>query len=116
VFWGTAINDYSFRRASGSHEHSTHRCARFWKTRYDTQDGDRLYVGTVSIAPGLMRRSKRKAFVDNDGKRKLLFKDLLNAKKIAGFKKIRLENPAVIKSVHQNRILTDGSAYFIRLP
>ncbi len=115
AFWGTAINDYSFRRASGSQQHSKHRCARFWKTRYDSQDGDRLYVGTVSIAPGLMWRAKRKTSVDNDAERELLFKDLRNARKIAGFKKLRLESLAVIKSFLQNRILTDGSAYFIRL-
>jgi len=116
AFWGTAINDYSFRRASGSHQHSKYRCARFWKTPYDTQDGDRLYVGTVSIASGLMWRVTRKASVDNDAGRELLFKDLRNAKKITDFKKLRLESPAGTKGFHENRILTDGSAYFIRLP
>jgi membrane protein DedA with SNARE-associated domain len=115
-FWGTAINDYSFRRAPGSDRHFKHRCARFWKTRYDTQDGDRLYVGTVSIAPGLMRPGTRKKTFDNDAERELLFKDLRNTKKIVTFEKIRLEDPAAIKSFLQDRILTDGSAYFIRLP
>jgi len=73
-------------------------------------------VGTVSLAKGLMWRVTHKTYLDSDVARELLFKDLKNTGKIGRFEKIRLENPIVIESFLQNRIFTNGFAYFIRVP
>jgi undecaprenyl-diphosphatase len=116
AFWNTEINNYAFRRSAGTHPHSKSHCARFWRTRYNTEDDDHLYVGTVSIAMGLVWGVMGETPQDTDAERELLFEDLKNAKKIVTFRKIRVENPAVITSFLQNRIRTDGFAYFVRVP
>jgi membrane protein DedA with SNARE-associated domain/membrane-associated phospholipid phosphatase len=115
AFWDTRINNYAFRKVIGAGRHRKHYYARFWKTHFDTEDGRHLYVGTVSLARGILWRVTHKRYLDSDAARELLFLDLKKAGKTGSFEKIRLERPAVIESSLQNRIFTDGFAYFIRL-
>ncbi|MFZ0451756.1 MAG: LssY C-terminal domain-containing protein [Desulfatiglandaceae bacterium] len=115
AFWDTKVNTYAFRKTIGNGRDRKRYYARFWRTRYNTADGEHLYVGTVSLAKGILWRVTHKTYLDNDAARELFFKDLKKTGKIGSFKKIRLEKPAVIESFLQNRIFTDGFAYFIRL-
>ncbi len=116
AFWDTEINEYSFRKTTGPHQGSERHFARFWKARYITEDGAHLYVGTVSIATGLLGRVTHKTTIDSDAERELLFEDLKTAGKIVNFEKIRLERPTVIESFLHDRIFTDGFAYLVRVP
>ena len=116
AFWDTKINNYAFRKAIGTGRHRKRYYARFWRTRYKTADGEHLYVGTVDLARGILWRVTHKTYLDSDAARELFFKDLKNSGKVGSFEKIRLEDPTVIESSLQNRIFTDGFAYFIRVP
>jgi len=115
AFWDTKINNYAFRKVFGTGRDRKRYYARFWKTRYDTEDGEHLYVGTVDLATGIIWQMTHEAYLNIDVERELLFKDLEKAGKIARFEKMRLEGATVIESFLQNRIFTDGFAYFIKV-
>ncbi len=114
-FWNAVVHDFGFEKQTETQSARERHHARFWKTNFETTDGGRVYVGTVSLDTGLKWLVTHKISPDIDTERELLFSDLKHAQSVATSSKEAFIAPTLSENFSGDAFFTDGKIYIIVL-
>lgn len=114
-FWNAEVHDFGFEKPTEVQSVRERHHARFWRTQFETQDGDRVYIGTASQDIGVKWLITHTIKPDIDTEKELLFSDLENAGAILSFTKEKFVEPTLGTNFSGDQFFTDGRAYIIIL-
>ena len=114
-FWNAKVHDFGFEKPTEAQNARERHHARFWRTQFETQDGNRVYVGTASQDIGVKWLIIHTIKLDIDTEKELLFSDLENAGTISSFTKEKFVEPTLGINFSGDQFFTDGKAYVIIL-
>ncbi len=114
-FWNKKTHDFGFEKPTAADSVRARHHARFWKTDYKTEEGEKIYVGTVSLDTGVKWGITHKISPDIDTERELLFSDLRESGAPIKFKKYKFVKPILGQNFTGDPFFTDGEAYVILL-
>ncbi|MHB8842306.1 MAG: LssY C-terminal domain-containing protein [Candidatus Aquicultor sp.] len=114
-FWNTKVHDFGFEKPTEAQSVRERHHARFWRTQFETQDGNRVYVGTASQDVGVKWLITHTIKPDIDTEKELLFSDLENAGVISSFAKEKFVDPVLGENFSGDAFFTNGEAYIIML-
>lgn len=114
-FWSSKVHDFGFEKPTEAQNVRERHHARFWRTQFETQDGNRVYVGTASQDVGIKWLITHSIKPDIDTEKELLFSDLENAGAILSFAKEKFVEPTLGTNFSGDQFFTDGKAYVIYL-
>jgi len=86
-FWNEKTHDFGFEKPTNSNTIRQRHHARFWKTNYVTNQGEKIYVGTASLDSGIKWGVTHRINPDIDTERGFLFNDIKNSNALINFKK-----------------------------
>lgn len=110
-FWNTTPHDLGFEKQTEAQNVRVRHHARFWRTRLETLEGRRVYVGTASFDNGLKWLVTHAISPDIDTERELLLTDLQNAGVVATSSKEQFVTPVLGKNFGGDTFFTDGQVY-----
>lgn len=114
-FWNKQVHDFGFEKSTEAKSARERHHARFWKIGLQTEQGENIYVGTVSLDMGMKWLITHQISPDIDTEREGLFIDLQRIGMIKDSKKIQLVKPTLGKNFSGDQFFTDGEAYFVSL-
>lgn len=114
-FWNYKVNDFGFEKPTEANNVHERHHARFWRTQFETVDGNRLYVGAASFDIGMKWFMIHKINPDIDTEREVLFSDLEKAGVVLSYEKQQSVKPALGKNFSGDQFFTDGKLYSIVL-
>ena len=114
-FWDYHINDMGFEKPTEANNARERHHSRFWKTQFETPEGDRVYVGTASLDIGMKWLITHKIKSDIDTEREFLFSDLRKAGLVSSYEKIQSVAPTLGENFLGDQFFTDGKLYLIVL-
>lgn len=114
-FWNAKVHDFGFEKPADARSVKQRHHARFWKTKYKTQNGRFLYVGTASFDFAIKWGITHKIRPDIDTEREFLFTDLSNTKLVAEFQKLQFVEPVLGKNFLGDQFFTDGEIYILNI-
>ena len=114
-FWNAKVHDFGFEKPTDTQSVRARHHARFWRTQFETQDGNRVYVGTASQDIGVKWLITHTIKPDIDTEKELLFSDLESAGVISSFTKEKFVEPMLGKNFSGDQFFTDGETYIIFL-
>jgi len=112
-FWNKQVNDFGFEKSTETKSVRQKHHARFWKTNLKNDQGNNIYVGTVSLDTGIKWGITHKISPNINTERKLLFTDLEKTGVIKNSIKTKLVNPILGKNFSGDQFFTDGETYFV---
>lgn len=115
LFWHGRPNDFAFEKIVSNTGIDTRYKVRFWKTDIATEDGGFVYVGATNADIGVEYAIFPIASTDLDIARDVLFKEILNIKKIASYEKRLFVDNSRGNYYEKGKYITDGKAYVIYL-
>ncbi|MBI4427261.1 MAG: LssY C-terminal domain-containing protein [Candidatus Magasanikbacteria bacterium] len=110
-FWDAQAHDFGFEKPTENQTVRARHHARFWRARFQTASGKRIYVGTASQDVGIKWLITHTIKPDIDTERDFLFFDLENAGTVQGFTKEKFVEPTLGKNFFGDQFFTDGEAY-----
>ncbi len=114
-FWNKKPHDFGFEKQTKTKSVKERHHARFWKTNFITPDGNKIYVGTVSLDTNLKLLITHKISPDIDSERELLLQNLKNSEKITDYRKYQFVSPTLGQNFSGDLFFTDGKIYLINL-
>ncbi len=114
-FWNGAPNDVSFQRPTDDNSLRERHHVRFWKTRFLTSEGNRIFVGAASFDDGLDWTLLHHINPNIDAERDILVKDLQKAGVVAKNEMVVVSSPHMGQSVAGDPWFTDGKAALLKL-
>ncbi|MEK7157487.1 MAG: LssY C-terminal domain-containing protein, partial [Patescibacteria group bacterium] len=114
-FWNSKVNDFGFEKPTDAKNARERHHARFWRTQFETLEGDNVYVGTASLDIGMKWFITHKIKSDIDTEREFLFVDLENGRLILNYEKIQSVVPVLGRNFLGDQFFTDGKLYLIVL-
>ncbi len=114
-FWNEKTHDFGFEKPTNSNTIRQRHHARFWKTNYVTNQGEKIYVGTASLDSGIKWGVTHRINPDIDTERGFLFNDIKNSNALINFKKQKFVNPTLGKNFSGDQFFTDGKVYIISI-
>jgi len=112
-FWNREPNDYGFQKPTADQTLRKRHHARFWNTRFVTQDGAHIFVGTASFDDGLDWGVLHHIDPNIDKERDTLIADLKAAGQIARSTPFQLSTPHLGTDVAGDPWFTDGKAVVV---
>ena len=112
-FWNAKVHDFGFEKPTDTQSVRERHHARFWRTQIETQDGNRVYVGTASQDIGIRWLITHKIAPDIDTEKELLLADLESVGMISSFQKKQFVEPTLGTNFSGDQFFTDGKAYVI---
>ena len=112
-FWNAKTHDFGFEKPTETQSARARHHARFWRTQFETQDGNRVYIGTASQDIGVKWFITHTIKPDIDTERELLFSDLENAGVILNSSKEKFVEPTLGENFSGDQFFTDGKLYLI---
>lgn len=112
-FWNAKVHDFGFEKPTDTQSVRERHHARFWRTQFEMEDGNRVYVGTASQDIGIKWLITHTIKSDIDTERELLFSDLVSAKTVSSFTKENFVEPTLGKNFSGDQFFTDGKAYVV---
>ena len=114
-FWNARVHDFGFEKPTEAQNVRERHHARFWRTQFETQDGNRVYVGTASQDVGVKWFITHTIKPDIDTEKELLFSDLESAEVVSSFTKEKFVEPTLGTNFSGDQFFTDGKTYVIYL-
>jgi membrane protein DedA with SNARE-associated domain len=114
-FWNAQPHDFGFQKPTKAWSVRERHHARFWRTRYLTTDGKRLYVGTASLDSGIKWGLTHKIKPDIDAERDVVLTDLRDAGLVAAFQKVQFVEPMLGYNEFDDPFFTNGMSYVVML-
>ncbi len=114
-FWNQEVNDFGFQKPTLLNSIKERHHARFWRTPYVTDEGERVYVGTASLDTHIKWFVTHAISPDIDQERENLTHDLLQGGNVERFNTVQLVSPEVGENIFGDSFFTDGKAYVIDL-
>lgn len=112
-FWNAKVHDLGFEKQTEAQSVRERHHARFWRTDFFTQNGDRIYFGTASLDMGIKWGITHKIKPDIDTEREFLFSDLEQTGAVARFEKMQFVEPILGKNFSGDQFFTDGKLYIV---
>jgi undecaprenyl-diphosphatase len=113
-FWNKQTHTFGFEKPTTENNVRQRHHARFWKTDYITNNGDKVYVGEISLDEGMKWGGlTHQISPDIDTERELLFTDLQNSGMLKSFKKEQLVKPTLGENFSGDQFFTDGKTYIL---
>jgi undecaprenyl-diphosphatase len=114
-FWNAKVHDFGFEKPTEAKNVRERHHVRFWRTQFETQEGNRVYVGTASQDIGVKWLITHTIKPDIDTEKELLFSDLESAGVISSFTKEKFVEPTLGTNFSGDQFFTDGKTYVIYL-
>lgn len=114
-FWNRQPHDFGFQKATDDQTVRKRHHARFWRTRFVTQEGAHIFVGTTSFDTGLIWGVLHSIAPDIDHERDALVADLKSAGQIGESRQTRVSPPHLGKDIAGEPWFTDGNAAVLRI-
>lgn len=114
-FWNRVPNDYGFQKPTADETLRKRHHARFWCTRFVTQDGARIFVGTASFDNGLVWGVLHHIAPNIDGERDTLVADMKATGLISDSRQFQLSTPHLGADIAGDPWFTDGKAVVLRV-
>lgn len=114
-FWNNKVNNFGFEKPTKENNVRKRHHARFWKTKYETEDGYRVYVGVSSLDSDIKWFITHKIDPDIDAERNILYEDLEKSKLILNFQVKNLVKPSIGQNFSGDSFFTYGKIYIIKL-
>lgn len=114
-FWNTRVHNFGFEKSTDTANIRERHHARFWKTRFITEKGKRVYVGTASLDKGMKWLITHTIAPDIDSEREFLFQDIQSAGNSVNVEKEKFVPPAIGKNFSGDSFFTDGLLYLIEV-
>lgn len=113
VFWNKKINMFGFEKPTKINTVRQRHHVRFWKTRYTTQSGKIIYVGTASLDSGIKWGITHKIDPSIDTEREFIFDDLQKSEVLQSSKKEPFVKPVLGENFTGDQFFTDGEVYIL---
>lgn len=109
-FWQTQPNDFAFQKSTADKSLRKRHHVRFWRTRYVTPEGLRMFVAAASFDDGLDWQLLHHIDPNIDAERDQIVKDLTAAAAVASTRMLAISKPRLGESVAGDPWFTDGKA------
>lgn len=114
-FWNTRVDDFGFQKETEAQTARSRHHVRVWRTRLQTEEGQNIYIGTISLDVGLKWGVTHAIDPNIDAERELLVQDLKTAGVVMHTEKIQLVEANLGANFTGDQFFTDGMAYIINL-
>ncbi|MCE9642956.1 MAG: LssY C-terminal domain-containing protein [Candidatus Andersenbacteria bacterium] len=115
-FWNQEVNDFAFEKPTSADNIKSRNHARFWRTAYVTDSGDRVYVGVASLDTHLKWIFATHAIDPNvDNERGVLLHDLVSGGSNLSYTSVQFVQPTLGKNFTGDTFFTDGKAYVVEI-
>ncbi|MDA1335048.1 MAG: LssY C-terminal domain-containing protein [bacterium] len=114
-FWNATLHDFGFEKETATKSVKERHHVRFWKTRFETKEGKRVYVGTASFDSGIKWLITHTISPDIDTEREFLFADLQSTGRISTSSKVTFVEPLLGQNFSGDPFFTDGKLYSITI-
>lgn len=114
-FWNQEVNDFAFEKPTSTDNIIQRNHARFWRTSYVTDSGDRVYVGIASLDLHLKWFITHAIDPSVDNERGVLLHDLVNGGSDLSYTSVQFVQPTLGKNFTGDSFFTDGKAYVIQI-
>lgn len=114
-FWNQEVNDFGFEKPTSTDTIKERHHARFWRTAYVTNSGDRVYVGTASLDLRLKWFITHAIDPNIDVERAILLKDLVQSGANISYTAVQFVPPSLGKNFTGDTFFTDGKAYVVEV-
>jgi len=112
-FWNFEVHEFGFEKETNSNNVRSRHHARFWKTKYLTENGENIYVGIASFDKSMKWGITHRINPDIDTEREYLFNDLKKTDRIAKTEKQQFINPKLGSNFSGDLFFTDGKLYLL---
>lgn len=113
-FWDKQVHDFGFEKSTSAKSARERHHARFWKTNLRTEQGGRIYVGTVSLDIGIKWLITHQISPDIDTERDKLLVDFQKIGVARDYLSIQIVNPVLGRNFSGDQFFTDGQAYVVK--
>lgn len=115
-FWNANAHTFGFEKPTQKNTVRERHHAKFWRTRFITQEGKRVYAGTASFDNGIKWLSFSHTVDPNiDGEREFLFSDLQSIGQVKYTQKKQFVHPSMGENFGGDQFFTDGKVYILEL-
>ncbi|HHS93871.1 MAG TPA: phosphatase PAP2 family protein, partial [Rhodobacterales bacterium] len=114
-FWQAQPNDFAYQKPTADKSLRKRHHVRFWRSRYVTPEGLRLFVAAASFDDGLDWQLLHHIDPNIDAERDQIVKDLTAAGTVASTQMRAISKPRLGQSVAGDPWFTDGKAAVITL-
>ena len=115
-FWQAQPNDVAFQKPTAENTLRQRHHVRFWRSRYVTPEGLRLFVAAASFDDGLDWQLLHHIDPNIDAERDQIVTDLDAAGAVASIEMLAISDPRLGQSVAGDPWFTDGRAAIVTLP
>lgn len=113
-FWNLEVHNFGFEKATDANNIRQRHHARFWRTKYKTEDGLQIYVGTASLDIGIKWGITHIISPDIDTERDYLLADLTQANPEIEYVKKSFVDPVLGQNFVGDQFFSDGQVYFLK--
>lgn len=114
-FWNSKVHDFGFEKSTSVNNIRQRHHARFWKSKFITEDNKYIYLGTASFDTGIKWGITHKISPDLDKEREFLFDDLQQTSMLKSSKKIQLVEANIGSNFSGDLFFTDGKCYILTI-
>ena len=114
-FWNQEVNDFAFEKPTSKDNIRERHHARFWRTPYVTDSGDRVYVGTASLDLHIKWFITHAISPNIDDERAVLLQDLVQGGSDLSYTSVQFVPPTLGKNFTGDAFFTDGKAYVVQI-
>lgn len=114
-FWNQEVNDFAFEKPTPKDTIKERHHARFWRTPYVTDSGDRVYVGTASLDLRIKWFVTHAISPNIDEERGTLLHDLVDGGTNLSYTSVQFVSPALGKNFTGDAFFTDGKAIVVQI-
>lgn len=114
-FWNGQVHDFGWEKTTEQASVRQRHHTRFWRTNFQTTDGQNIYFGTASLDIGIKWLVTHQISPDIDTEREFIFNDLELAGALADTQKEKLVDPVLGQNFSGDLFFTDGQVYIVRL-
>ncbi|HHS94294.1 MAG TPA: phosphatase PAP2 family protein, partial [Rhodobacterales bacterium] len=114
-FWQAQPNDFAYQKPTADKSLRKRHHVRFWRSRYVTPEGLRLFVAAASFDDGLDWQLLHHIDPNIDAERDQIVADLTAAGTVASTQRLAISKPRLGQSVAGDPWFTDGKAAVVTL-
>lgn len=114
-FWQTRPNDFAYQKPTDDKTLRRRHHVRFWRSRYVTPEGLRLFVAAASFDDGLDWQLLHHIDPNIDAERDQVVADVTGVGIVADARMLAISNPRLGQSVAGDPWFTDGKATVVTL-
>ncbi|HSX24539.1 MAG TPA: LssY C-terminal domain-containing protein [Candidatus Andersenbacteria bacterium] len=114
-FWNQEVNDFAFEKPTSQDNIKQRNHARFWRTAYVTDSGDRVYVGIASLDLRIKWYITHAISPNIDEERAILLHDLIQGGTNLSYTSVQFVEPTLGKNFTGDAFFTDGKAIVVQI-